>query len=84
MMDSTTFCTFGLVISCRYADLEPIAAAISEVGGKIVYRSTTTNHLFILSSGQIEKVLKGDLSELKEIHDRKMKEAEPPRAEGID
>jgi hypothetical protein len=67
------FCTFGLVVSCRYADQEPIVTAISEIGGKVIYRVPSTGHLFILRAYQIEKALRGDVSELQEIYDRKMK-----------
>jgi len=83
-MESSPLLTFGLIVSCRCADVEPIAAAISNIGGKIIYRTASKDHLFILSSDQIARVLKGNLSELKEIYDRKMKETERPRAEGID
>jgi len=67
------FCTFGLVISCRYADQEPIVAAITEIGGKVIYRIPSTGQLFVLRRYEVEKVLRGDLSELREIYERKMK-----------
>jgi hypothetical protein len=67
------FCTFGLVLSCRYADVEPIVDAIAKIGAKIIYRIPSTGQLFVLRRYEVEKVLKGELSELREIYDRKMK-----------
>ena len=84
-MESSPLLTFGLIVSCRCADVESIAAAISNIGGKIIYRTATANPLFVLSSNQIEKALKGDLAELKEIYNHKMKEPDRThRAESID
>jgi hypothetical protein len=67
------FCTFGLVISCRYAEQEPIINAINKIGAKVIYRIPSTGQLFILRRYEVEKALRGDLSELQEIYDRKMK-----------
>jgi hypothetical protein len=66
-------CTFGLVISCRYADQEPIVDAISNIGAKVIYRIPSTGQLFILRRYEVEKALRGELFELQEIYDRKMK-----------
>ena len=66
-------CTFGLVISCRYADQEPIVNAITNLGAKVIYRIPSTGQLFVLRRYEVEKALRGDLSELQEIYDRKMK-----------
>ena len=67
------FCTFGLVLSCRYADVEPIVDAIAKIGGKVIYRIPSTGQLFVLRRYEVEKALRGELSELQEIYDRKMK-----------
>ena len=67
------FCTFGLVLSCRYADLDPIIDAITKIGARVIYRIPSTGQLFILRRYEVEKALRGELSELQEIYDRKMK-----------
>lgn len=70
-------CTFGLVVSCRWTDQEAIVDAITKTGagGIVIYRIPTTGQLTILRTYQVEKILRGDLSELQEIYDRKMKRA---------
>ena len=67
------FCTLGLILSCRYADVEPIVAAINTIGSKVIYRIPSTGQLFVLRRYEVEKILKGDLTELQMLYDRKMK-----------
>jgi hypothetical protein len=67
------FCTFGLILSCRWLDQEPIIEAITKLGGQVVCRIPTTGHLFVLRTYEVEQVLKGDLSALQALYDRKMR-----------
>jgi hypothetical protein len=67
------FCTFGLILSCRWRDQEPIVDAITKAGGQVIHRIPTTGHLFTLRTYEIEQILRGDLSALQALYDRKMR-----------
>ena len=61
-------------MSVQHADVERIRAAIQECGGKIVFQTISTGALYLLRGYQVEEILSGDLSQLRELHEKKQKE----------
>jgi hypothetical protein len=74
--DRQFFVSYGLIISARLADVEKIRAAIQEEGGKIAFQTVTTALLYVLRHFQIERAIQGDLSELAELHKKKLRRVE--------
>jgi hypothetical protein len=69
--DRQFYVSFGLVLSTRLADLDKIRAAIESLGGKIIFHTVSDGRLYLLREYQVERAIHGDVSHLKELHDRK-------------
>jgi len=69
--DGDFFISFGLIISVRHADVEKVRGAAEVAGGKIAFQTTSTAPLYLLRHYQVEEILQGDLSNLREIHRKK-------------
>ena len=63
--------TLGLIVSCRYNQIEMIRQAIIDQDGKIVYQNPTNGDIIQLRMYQVEKILSGDTSELRRIYEKK-------------
>jgi hypothetical protein len=74
--DRDFFLSFGLVVSTRLSDVQKIREAVEAAGGKIVFQTTTTAPLYLLRHYQIETILKGDVSQIREIHEKKRRRVE--------
>lgn len=72
--DWNFFISFGLIISARLGDVDKIRAAIQEEGGKVIFQTATTAPLYLLRHYEIEQILRGDTSHIREVHDKKSKE----------
>jgi hypothetical protein len=72
--DEQYFIGVGMIVSVRKCDVEKMRAAIEDVGGRIEFQTVTPAPLYVLRHYQVEQILRGDVSWLKEIHDRKSKE----------
>jgi hypothetical protein len=68
--------SFGLVISCKLSDVDYIRSLIHGAGCRIIFQTVSDKPLFLLRAAQVEKVLKGDVSALAEIHNRKTRRVE--------
>ena len=69
--DQQFFVSFGLIISARLVDVKKIRDEIERLGGKIAFQTVSTGPLYILRAYQVERALSGDVSHLREIHERK-------------
>jgi hypothetical protein len=74
--DREFYVSFGLIMSVRLGDVEKIRSAISTQGGKIAFQTVTTAPLYLLRHYQVERALQGDLSELAELHKKKLRRVE--------
>jgi hypothetical protein len=74
--DQDFWVSFGLIVSVRLSGVEKIRRTIEEAGGQIVFQTTTTAPLYLLRQYQIEKVLQGDVSQLREIYEKKRRRVE--------
>jgi hypothetical protein len=74
--DRQFFVSFGLIISTRLVDVEKIRQAIQGLGGKIAFQTVTTAPLYVLRHYQVERAIQGDLSELVELHKKKLRRVE--------
>ena len=72
--DRQFYVSLGLIVSIRLGDVEKIREAIQDLGGKIAFQTVTPAPLYVLRHYQIEQILRGDLSHIREIHERKSKE----------
>jgi hypothetical protein len=72
--DEQYFIGYGSIVSIRKSDVEKLREAIERLGGKVVFQTTTPAPLYVFRHYQVEQILRGDISWLKEIHDRKSKE----------
>jgi hypothetical protein len=72
--DRQFYVSFGLIVSARLGDVEKIRKAIESLGGKIAFQTVTSAPLYVLRHYQIEQILRGDISHVREIHERKQKE----------
>ena len=70
-LDGNFYVTFGMVVSVRPADVQTVRAAIEAAGGMIVYETVKVEDLYLLRRSQVEQILNGDLSPLREIHKKK-------------
>jgi len=69
--DQQFYISFGLVVSARLADVAKIRDAVERLGGKIAFQTVSNGDLFLLRRYQVERALAGDVSQLREIHNRK-------------
>jgi hypothetical protein len=63
--------SFGLIISCRFGDVERLRESILNLGGRIVFQTVSEEKLFLFRESQVERALRGDVSALAEIHKKK-------------
>ncbi len=69
--DAGFYITYGVVISARWGDVEKIRRAIEAEGGKIAFQTVSNGDLYLLRRYQVERALDGDLSQLREVYERK-------------
>lgn len=69
--DQQFYVSFGLIISARLADVQRIRDEIERLGGKIAFQTISNGPLYVLREYQVERAIHGDVSHLKELHDRK-------------
>jgi len=69
--DQQFFVSFGLIVSARLADVARIREAVERLGGKIAFQTVSNGDLFLLRRYQVERALAGDVSQLRDIHNRK-------------
>ena len=74
LSDRKFYTGFGVIMSVEHADVERIRAAIQECGGKIVFQTISTGALYLLRQRQVEEILSGDLTQLRELYEKKQKE----------
>ena len=72
--DERYFIGYGSIVSIRKSDIEKLREAIEQVGGKVIFQTTTPAPLYVFRHYQVEQILRGDISWLKLIHDRKLKD----------
>ena len=72
--DRQFYVSFGLIVSARLGDVEKIRSVVQGLGGKIVFQTVTSAPLYLLRHYQVEQILQGDVSQLREAHSRKQKE----------
>jgi hypothetical protein len=72
--DRQFYVSYGMIVSARLGDVEKIRAAVEGLGGKIVFQTVTSAPLYLLRHYQVEQILQGDVSQLREAHNRKSKE----------
>jgi hypothetical protein len=63
--------TFGLVVSCRFGEVQGIRESVQKLGVRIIYQTTSEDDLFLFKKTQVERALRGDVSALVEIHKKK-------------
>jgi hypothetical protein len=73
-LDRKFYVSFGVVMSVQHADVERIRAAIEQCGGKIVFQTISTGELYLLRRYQVEQILSGDASQLREVHKKKQEQ----------
>jgi hypothetical protein len=76
MSDRDFYVSYGLIVSARLSDVEKIRQAVEASGGKIVFQTATTAPLYLLREYQVDEVLDGDISQLREIHEKKNRRVE--------
>jgi hypothetical protein len=69
--DQRFFVSFGLIISARLVDVQRIRDEIERLGGKIAFQTVSNGPLYVLREYQLERAIHGDVSQLREIHERK-------------
>lgn len=74
IQDRQFYVSFGMIVSARLGDVEKIREAVEALGGKIIFQTVTSAPLYLLRHYQVEQILQGDVSLLREAHDRKSKE----------
>lgn len=72
--DREFYVSFGLIVSARLGDVEKIRSAVQGLGGKIVFQTVTSAPLYLLRHYQVEQILQGEVSQLREAHDKKSKD----------
>ena len=68
--------SFGLVISCKLGDADYIRSLVHSTGSRIIFQTVSDKPLFLFREAQVERVLKGDVSALAEIHNKKTRRSE--------
>ena len=72
--EGPAFLSFGLILSARKEDEVRIREGIESAGAKIVFQTITTAPLYVLRHYQVEQILRGEVSWLQDIHEKKSKE----------
>jgi len=70
-LDGKFYVSFGVVMSVQDADVETVRTAIQNCGGKIVFQTVSKDPLYLLRRSQVEQILNGDTSQLREVHKKK-------------
>jgi hypothetical protein len=65
--------SFGLIISVKKSDVDKIRAALAASGVefKLIFETVSPRDLYLLREYQVSRVLQGDLSQLRDLHNRK-------------
>jgi len=74
--DQQFYVSFGLIVSARMADVARIREAVERLGGKVAFQTVSSGPLYVLRHYQVEQLLRGDTSWLREVHSRKSKAKE--------
>jgi hypothetical protein len=74
--DRSIFVSFGLVLSLKIDDVEKVRSWLEANGAKIVFQTTGNADLFVLREYQVRRILQGDISQLREIYQRKQRRVE--------
>ena len=80
-LDGKFYVSFGVVMSVQHADVETVRVAIQNCGGKIVFQTVSKDPLYLLRRSQVEQILNGGTSCLREVHARKSRERARPAIE---
>jgi hypothetical protein len=58
-------------LNARLLDIPKIREAVERLGGKIAFQTVTKEDLFLLRQYQVERILDGELDQLRLVYDRK-------------
>jgi hypothetical protein len=75
-LDRSLYVSFGLVMSLRLGDVEKARAWLESNGAKIIFQTVSSGGLYLLRDYQVRRALQGDVSQLREIYQRKERRVE--------
>jgi hypothetical protein len=74
--DRSIFVSFGLVLSLKIGDIDKVRSWLETNGVKIVFQTSGGSDLFVLREYQVRRILQGDISQLREIYQKKQRRVE--------
>jgi hypothetical protein len=73
--DGQVFVSYGVILSLPYRKLEEVRSTLKGLPEvRVVYQTVSSDRLLILKARSAMRIMRGDLEDLSEIMNRKMKE----------